>query len=256
MNKGIWTFAALGLAAISSASPFAFVAKATWTIDKVDVATNAELPFSTTPFPPYSLAITPTNKLVAADPTGNLWNVTGPPIPMGSTGFTQIGDLDYGVGGLFGFSNANQTLFFFDLSSSSITASWVFPALAALNIEGVAYRPTDGAVFLSGHAGLNNDQLIKVDTTMNTASLVGGLTISDAFSYVSDIDFDASGNLIAMSWFHRDFYTVNTTTAATTLISSGPHRDANAMAIQSVPEPCTIGAIALGIVGMLKRRKR
>jgi len=255
-SKVVSVYAVVGFAALSSASPFAYVAKSTLTIDLVDVATNSEVAYNTTPFNPFSLAITPTNKLITANPAGVLWNVTGPPIPVGSTGFSQIGDLDYGVGGLFGFSNANQTLFFYNLGSNTVTSTWAFPILSVLTIEGVAYRPSDGAVFLSGHNGLNNDKLIQIDTTLSTASLVGNIVISDGFSYVSDIDFDGSGNLIAMSWFHRDFYTVNTTTAATSLINAGPHRDANAMAIQTVPEPGSLSAIALGMVGLLRRRKR
>ncbi|MBL8060027.1 MAG: PEP-CTERM sorting domain-containing protein [Chthonomonas sp.] len=77
----------------------------------------------------------------------------------------------------------------------------------------------------------------------------------DANSYVADIDFDSAGTLYAMTWYHRDFYTVSQTNAAIGFVSAGPHRDVTAMAIQAVPEPVTCGALALGLLGLLRRRR-
>ena len=62
------------------------------------------------------------------------------------------------------------------------------------------------------------------------------------------------GALYAMSWFHRDFYKVNPMNAATSLVSSGPHRDSTGMALSPVPEPLGLGVLAIGIVALGRRR--
>jgi hypothetical protein len=68
---------------------------------------------------------------------------------------------------------------------------------------------------------------------------------------VSDIDFDPStGTLHAMTWFHRWFYSVDPTTAATAFVSAGPHRDATGMALPAIPEPGTLALTLLGLVGI------
>ena len=238
--------------------PFAKVLSANQQIRNVDMPTQTEPLLFTTGMPSDSLAQAPGGTMYFADPSGNLWTPTSSgSIPAGSLGISQIGDLDWANNGLWGFSNANQSLFFYDLGSASITASYSIPSLSALTVTGVAFRPSDSSIFLSARVGLNNDQLFHVPAASSTANLIGMMPISDAFSYVADIDFDPTGTLYAVSFYHRDFYSVNVTTAATSFISSGPHRDVYAMALNPsvVPEPGTIAGLAVGIAAYLRRKR-
>ncbi|MEQ1801013.1 MAG: VPLPA-CTERM sorting domain-containing protein [Gammaproteobacteria bacterium] len=255
----------LAMAAPASlqASPLGWVLNTNQTLDLVNVATNADAPFNTTPFQSDSLAASPVGTLYAADAFGNLWDVTGPPIPVGPTLRTQIADLDWATNGLWGYSNASQELFFFDLGSSSVTYAVTLTLPGSLSsaaiVAGVAYQPGSGDIFLSAWDGLNNDLLLRVPVATNTALLIGSMANGDGFSYFADIDFDAAGTLYAVTWYHRWFYSVAPATAATSFISSGPHRDSTAMALQPVPVPAAAwlfggGLAALGVFARRERR--
>lgn len=233
------------------AAPLGWVLNTNQTLELVDLASNADAPAGSTFFASDSLAVSPAGTLFAADAAGVLWDVTGPPIPAGATMRAQIGDLDWAAGGLWGYSNASQELFFFDLGSSSVTYATPLSLPASLSaatvVTGVAHQVASGDIFLSAYDGLNNDVLLRVPAAASAAQLVGTLSHGDSFSYVSDIDFDASGTLHAMTWFHRWFYSVDTSTAATTLLSMGPHRDATALALTPVPEPTAGWLLAAGL---------
>lgn len=58
-----------------------------------------------------------------------------------------------------------------------------------------------------------------------------------------------------MSFYHRYFYTVSTSTAATSFVSAGPHRDTTAMALNPVPEPGAVIVLVAGLGGLLRRRR-
>lgn len=248
--------AASCVASLSAAAPLARVVRTNPFIDVVNVANQNEVTVSNTGFATDSLAMDPAGSLFSADATGKVFNVTAPvTFLVGSTGFTQIGDLDYATGGLWGFSNASQTLFFFDLTATSVTYSVALPTLSTVTVTGVAYRPTDGSIFLSGNTGLNNDLLFQVPSASSTANFVGNMPNGDNLSYFADIDFDAAGALYAITWFHRDFYTVDPTTGATTLVSNGPHRDVTGMALDPVPEPATASTLGAAFI-ILSRRRR
>lgn len=245
----------MALAAAGSASPLCWELNANLTIDMVNVANNNEVPFSTSPFQSKSLARTPTGKLLSANSAGNLWDVTGAPIPVGVIGKQQIGDLDYGSGGLWGFSNFSKELFFYDLTTLTVTYSQAFSLPSTAEVTGVAFQPSTGDVYLSAFTSLNNDFLLHVPAFSSTMTNIGPMNNGDAFSYFSDIDFDPSGNLVGMSFFHRYFYDINTTNAATTLLSVGPHRDTTAFALDPVPEPASLIVFGAGAVGLLRRRR-
>lgn len=258
------TLAALALGATLSlqAAPLGWVLNTNQTLDVVNMATNADTPFNTTPFPSDSLAVSPGGTLYLADGFGNLWDVTGPPIPVGPTFRTQIGDLDWAANGLWGYSNASQELFYFDLGSSSVTYAAALTLPGSLSpaavVSGVAHDPGTGDIYLSARDGLNNDFLLRVASSTTMALLVGSMGHADGFSYIADIDFDGAGTLYAVTWFHRWFYSVSPTTAATTLLSSGPHRDSTAMALQPVPVPAAAWLFggALVALGAGARRAR
>jgi hypothetical protein len=219
----------------------------------VNVANNNEFFFGNNLFQSDSLAQSPAGTLYSIDAAGVIWDVTAGPFPAGPTARTQVGDLVYGNGGLWGFSNATQELFFFDLGSSTVTSSQVISGTGTNTITGVAYQPSTGDVYLSGYIGLNTDKLFRVPNASNTATLVGSMANADPASYFSDIEFDSTGTLYAMSWFHRWFYTVSTTTALTTLVSTGPHRDVTAMAF-AVPEHASWLGLAWGALLIRNRR--
>jgi len=229
-------------------------------IDLVDPATNADMPFGNPPFSTDSLAVDPAGNFYSADAFGVLFQITGTGlIPVGPTIRTQIADLDYAPGGLWGYSNASQELFFFDLGTLTVSYSATLATLASYTITGVAHQASTGDVFLSGNLGLNTDELFQVDLLpVPSVSLIGSLLHADASSYVSDIDFDGAGMLLAMTWFHRHFYAVNPATAATAPLSVGPHRDATALAINEVPEPAALvpAAVALSAGMWLARWRR
>jgi hypothetical protein len=249
-------------AALAAPYPFPLVLNTNQTIEFVNLASNAGFGFNpATGFPSDSLAVTPTGQVIAAEnATGALWDVTGPATPFGATGYTQIGDLDYANNGLWGYSNASDTLFFYDFGSAAVSYAQSFVVPGSVDITGVAYQTGTGDVYLAAHNGLNNDFLLRVAAaTPSVLTNVGGMSHGDAASFISDIDFDASGNLVAMTWFHRWFYTVSPTSAATTFISAGPHRDRTAMALDPlpVPEPAEWAMLLAGLalVGWRVRRR-
>ncbi len=236
-------------------APTAYVLNGNASIETVDVAINADSPFGNAPFFSDSLAISPTGDLYSADPGGVIWNLSGP-FPAGPTQMTQIGDLDWANSGLWGYSNASSVLFFFDLLNSAVTYTQTISIPNSAVVTGVAHQASTGDIYLSANTGLNTDFLYHVTAFSSTATLVGSMSHSDSFSYISDIDFDASGNLHAMTWFHRHFYTVSLLDASTTFVSAGPHRDATGMALDPVPEPATLLGLAIGLAALKRRLLR
>lgn len=244
------------------AAPLAWVLNTNQTLDLVNVPTNADVPVTTLPFQSDSLAASPTGTLYTADGFGNLWDVTGAPIPVGPTLRSQIGDLDWDANGLWGYSNATQELFYFDLGSSNVTYAATLTLPGSLSptavVTGVARDTTTGDTYLSAWDGLNNDFLLRVASASTTALMVGALAQADGASYIADIDFDTAGTLYAMTWYHRWFYSVSPTTAVTTFVSSGPHRDSTALALKPVPLPAAAWLFggALVALGCAKRSTR
>jgi len=237
----------LALATPGFAAPPAYEINFNTSLYRVNVANNNEIPLGNTPFISESLALSPTLSLYSADPNGVIWNITGAPVPVGPTGFTQIADLDWANNGLWGFSNPGSSLFFFDLGLNTVTYSAAIAGLGSSTVTGVAHDAATGDIYLSANTGLNTDLLLKIPFATTTALPIGTMAISDALSYIADIDFDgATGSLYAMSFYHRDFYTVNPASGATTFVSTGPHRDTTAMALNPVPEPGPITFFGLG----------
>ncbi len=237
------------------AAPFVRVANSNWTIELVNVATNSGVPIVSLSFPTNSLAVAPSGALYVADPVGNLWDVAGAPIPAGSTGRADIGDLDWSGTGMWGFSNATSELFFFDTGSSSVTYSQGLSLPSGLSVSGVAHQDSTGDTYLSAFdAGLNT-YLFKNPASSASLNLIGTMLHTDAASYVADIEFDAAGTLYGVTWFHRHFLTVNPLTAATSTVSAGPHRDSTAFALRPVPEPASIFALGIGIMGAIRKKR-
>jgi hypothetical protein len=257
MRPVLVIFGFLALATPGFSATIAYELNYNTTIYRVNVANNNEIPNGNAPFQSDSLAISSSLTLYSADINGALWNITGGPIPVGPTGFTQIADLDWANNGLWGYSNSASSLFFFDLGLSAVIYSATITGLGVATVTGVAHDTSSGDIYLSANTGLNTDQLFRVPFSATAAVAIGAMPISDAFSYISDIDFDgATGNLYAMSFYHRDFYTVNLSNGATTLVSTGPHRDTTAMALNPIPEPAAATLFGLGALLFSWRRAR
>lgn len=234
------------------------------TLYPVIPAINLELPVVPSPVQSFGLAADPSGTLYVADAAGMLYSVQSA-APVGNTGFTQIADLSYSSGGLWGFSNASDSLFFFDLGSNAVTYSLpITSGLGGFDITGVTQQQSTGKIYLSGNTGLNQDSLFVLDLNTATANWVGNIAITDAFSYVSDIEFNAAGNLLAMSFYHREFDLVNPANGATTFMSVGPHRDTTGLAVDTASFPAGAGAapevgtwvggIVVGLAALARRR--
>jgi len=257
MRPVLAIFGFLALASSGFSATIAYELNYNTSIYRVNAANNNELFYGNAPFQSDSLAISSSLTLYSADSSGVLWNITGAPIPVGPSGFTQIADLDWANNGLWGFSNFNNSLFFFNLGLNAVTYSATITGLGAATVTGVAHDASSGDIYLSANTGLNTDQLLKVPFSTTSAVAIGAMPISDAFSYIADIDFDGTtGNLYAMSFYHRDFYTVNLSNGATTFVSTGPHRDTTAMALNPIPEPTAATLLALGALLFSWRRAR
>lgn len=244
----------------AAASPMVWALNFNQTINTVDAANNGETPFLPSSVQSDGLAADPMGILYVSDTTGMIYSVQGS-IPLGNSGFTQIGDLTYGGGGLWGFSNTADTLFFFDLGLATVTYSLpITSGLGAYDITGIARQPSTGNFYLSGNTGSNQDALFLLDLNTASASMIGSIGHSDAFSYVSDIEFEGSGMLLAMTWYHRDFYAVNPADASVTLLSTGPHRDVTGMAIlpqSQVPEAGTwVAGLGMALATWMYSRRR
>lgn len=252
--------ASLGPAA---AAPLGWVLHTNQSLALVDLASNSAAAAGSTPFASDSLAVTPAGALYSADPGGVVWNVTAAPFPAGATQRTQIADLDWAAGGpsggLWGYSNASQELFFFDLGSGSVTYAAVLTLPAPLSpaavVTGVAHAAGSGDVFLSAYDGPAS-VLLRVPAAASSALWVGTLAHGDGASYVADIDFDAAGTLYAMTWFHRHIYTVDPATAITAGLSVGPHSDSTALALLPVPEAPTAWLLGAGLAAFAARFTR
>jgi hypothetical protein len=250
-----WMVCGLLVSGMAEAAPIAATLNANMTRYRVNTATNSELALVSNPFQSDSLARSPAGALYSIDPGGVIWNVTMVPIPAGPTSRSMVADLVYGGGGLWGYSNASQEVFFFDLGLGTVTYSQVISGTGAHTITGVAYEASTGDLYLSGNTGPNTDTLFHVPSAASAAATVGAMNNGDGVSYFSDIEFDATGTLYAMSWYHRWFYSVSTATAATTFISAGPHRDVTAMAlVLVVPEPASL--VCVVCAGVMFRRSR
>ncbi len=250
-NAFVLLLGILGSQAI--AAPFVRVANSNLTIELVNVPTNSGLPIINLSFPTNSLALAPSGSLYAADPAGNLWDVAVVPIPAGSIGKADIGDLDWSGSGMWGFSNATGELFFFDTGSSTVTYNQALSLPSGLSVSGVAHQDSTGDTYLSAFDAGYNTLLFKNPASSAALNLVGTMSHTDSGSYVADIEFNAAGTLHGVTWFHRHFLTINPITAATSTISVGPHRDSTAFALNPVPEPTSALAWGPGFLAIRRR---
>ena len=139
-----------------------------------------------------------------------------------------------GFGAIWGFSNASQELFFYDLGSSSVTSAQVITGLSGHLITGVAYQMSTGDIYLSGYTGLNSDTLFHIASSATAATTVGSMFNDELASYFVDLEFGADGRLYTVSFIHQLHPSLvlfrfdgqcSDHLHLVQPVSSGPHRD-------------------------------
>lgn len=203
-----------------------------------------------------SLAADVNGKLYSADATGNIFQVTGSGATfVGPTGLGLIGDLDGDANGLWGYSNSQSILFYYDLGLNNVTIQTPMPQLIGQTINGVALSGA-GSIFLSTKIGNVLHEVMNPLAPVST--MIGAMATADG--EFGDIDFDpATGILYGVTYANRWWYTIATSNAATVNVS--PYNmgllDITGMAMPvAVPEPATFVGLGLALLASLRARKR
>jgi hypothetical protein len=180
--------------------------------------------------------------------TGVLWAVSGTILytidpTTGSaltahtiTGAPRIFNISFAPNGLlYGLDNGN--LYLIDPQTATAT----FIGFADLTIAGIEFGP--GGV-LYGCGG----DLFQIDPNTGAALDLGRL-VSGVVAYFVDMDFAPNGMLYGVTYNSttNSLYRINPSTATASVIGATD----NLKSIASVPEPGSVGLIALGAAGLL-----
>lgn len=262
MVRTLGLAAALAIAGTAGAVPFFEAANMMGPLWRVDLATNAGLSSGNATFATDSLAGTTPGVFYAADALGSVHQVgAGPAVLVGNTGFVQIAELDADptLQGLWGFSNAGDVLFYFDLTVRAVTVQHQISGLVS-PISGLAVGP--GSTFYLSDF---QNQLLSVAAPPGSPPVLPATTIGTMLTTdgrIGDIDFEpGTGRLIAATWSDREVLEVSTLTAATQQLHPQVTNpldgglDINAITFTVVPEPAGALALAAGL-GLWARRRR
>lgn len=254
--------AGLAISRAAMAAPFFEAANMMGPLWRVDLATNAGLASGNATFATDSLAGTTPGVFFAADALGSVHQVgAGPAALIGNTGFVQIAELDAdpSLAGLWGFSNAGDVLFYFDLTLRAVTIQHQIAGLAN-PISGLAAGP--GSTFYLSDW---QNQLLRVTAPPGSPPVLSAATIGTMATTdgrIADIDFEpVTGQLIAATWSDREVLEVSTVTAATQQLHPQVTNpldgglDINAITFTAVPEPASAMVVAAGLALLARRRR-
>ena len=244
-----------GMACMAGASPVPYVTSLNGVLLTVDAANNSPTLIGPSGLATDSRAQDINGKLWAASASGGLYQVTG----SGSTlianlPFGNIGDLDCDANGIWGYSNAASMLFYYNLTSNSVTVQTPVPSLVGKTVTGVAIDAA-GQMYLS--TALNNELYKMFNPMVPIANFIGLMPTTD--NNFGDIDFDpATGKLWGVTYNNRSWYTINTGNATTQLITptTSGVLDITGLAIPVVaPEPATWAILGLGALAIVRRKR-
>lgn len=240
--------------AVASASPIPYITSLNGFLLKVDAANNTPTNVGPSGLATDSLAQDINGNLWAASASGGLYQVNG----SGSTFVTNlpsgnIGDLDCDAFGIWGFSNATSTLFYYSFTMSTVVLQTPVPTLLGSTVTGVAYD--SGRIYLSTQLG--NMLYMMPNPIIPIISFVGLMPTTD--NNFGDIDFDpASGQLYGVTYNNRSWYTINPNNGLTQLVTptTSGVLDITGIAMPvAAPEPSTWLALGFGTVLLIRRRR-
>ena len=186
---------------------------------------------------------------------------TGAPINIGIGNLTGEGDIAFSLDGATGYittANVSATgiapaLYIFNLAAgTSSLVGTTRDEIGAITVDGLAFNPANGLLYAITDA---DDRLYTLNPSSGLLTGVGDLGV-DPNSGFGALTFDG-GNLYGA--INDSLYIINPATGqATAIPAGGAVGDFGSVSglASVIPEPSSIGMLALGLVGLMCRRGR
>ncbi len=199
------------------------------------------------------LAISPGGQLFATSSGGALFSInptTGASTLIGNTGRGNIEGIDFNGNTLLGVSFTGMPVVFSIDTSTGATTDIVTLSSNPGTVRAIAVMDSN-TLFVRGDGPPIN--LDSVNLTTGAVTSIGSPVLNGS---LYAMDFSTNGTLIG---FDSDgsVWSLNTTTAATTLLGNTGGQLWLDMTIQAIPEPSTYVLLALGtgLLGIAYRRR-
>ncbi|MBV6458689.1 MAG: hypothetical protein HONBIEJF_01824 [Fimbriimonadaceae bacterium] len=201
-----------------------------------------------------SLALSPTGELYAGDDRGWIYE-------LNPTNASVLRQAPTQMNGLMGMDFDGATAIATDGSANSMQAAMdlsisgfgqIIPLSVANNINGIAHSL---AFYSPGQAYTANQGSVAKsvwDLDVNSGATSFGF-MDTAPDFFRALDYGSDGKLYGLHMSGKHIL-IDTTLQTTTMIYNSGLQDWTAMT--AVPEPATMAAIGLGVVAMLRRRRR
>jgi len=228
------------------AGVFAYATNHLQELWKVDLTSPASVMIGNIGFVGEGLAETSNGKLYATN--GNkLYEVTGGvPTPLANLGALDIGAFDSAGTTLWGFDNASNRLFEYDVVSNTFL-NWSSTFSFPVRIDAMAIDGAGNFLVVD-----NNGHFAKITNGTWTTSLIKtNLGLADT---CTGLDFLSDGNLYALVYGDTRYQIDPTNGNIINGFYSGVHRDWADMTTRPVPEPVSLAFLAIGALGVMRRR--